>query len=205
MLAIGSFSGYSGEHEPFSPHAKWYTLIRPDLVHFDRPLTIMEMPYFHSHRAVVSYYRSLIPESANRFIGGYSIKKNGNIHGLVFGSGHHLGMEKWLKSSWKKDPVRGEANFDIDGDNLDPHQGSLFPEIDRPTKLKRFEESLEKLILCGKIKTDAEVYLYSLREGCLSDHAREVIRQLKLKGLLAKGRHRVSKDSVNDPRPLAVL
>jgi hypothetical protein len=39
MLAMGSLSGYSGKFKPFSPHAKWYTLIRPTLVHFDRPLT----------------------------------------------------------------------------------------------------------------------------------------------------------------------
>ena len=69
-----------------------------------------------THRAVVEHYRHLA--GGRIFFGSFSIKKGANIYGLIFGSAHPLGIEKFLRVCWKVDPVRGEANFDIDDEHM---------------------------------------------------------------------------------------
>ncbi|MFO7903844.1 MAG: hypothetical protein R6U98_14365, partial [Pirellulaceae bacterium] len=46
----------------------------------------------------------------------FTLKKGANIYGLVFGSKHPLGVEKFLDLAWSKNEINGEANFDIDKD-----------------------------------------------------------------------------------------
>ena len=72
----------------------------------------------NTHRAVADYYRNLIETNlrAKLFLASFSLKKGSNIYGLIFGSSHPRGIEKFLRLSWEQDPIRGEANFDIDSD-----------------------------------------------------------------------------------------
>ena len=70
--------------------------------------------YYDIHRALVGYYRSLLPPNKLYYLAPFSIKEGANIYGLIFGSGHVLGMEKFLYACWNEDPERGEANYDID-------------------------------------------------------------------------------------------
>jgi three-Cys-motif partner protein len=47
-------------------------------------------PAYHQvHRAIVDYYRSLVPGTARYFLAPFSIKSGANIHGVIFGSGNH--------------------------------------------------------------------------------------------------------------------
>lgn len=85
-------------------------------------------PYHHCHKVVLEYYKNLIPKEKPYYLAPFSIKKGTNIYGLIFGSGHLLGIEKFLKICWSIDPERGEANFDIDSDNINPMAPSLFSE-----------------------------------------------------------------------------
>ena len=74
------------------------------------------------HRIVADSYRRWIPDGLEYYLGSFSIRKGANVYGLVFGSGHPLGIDKFLKVAWKHG---GDANFDIDKNGIDSSQRSL--------------------------------------------------------------------------------
>ncbi len=113
-----------------------------------------------------------------------------------------------MRLCWKVDPQRGEANFDIDQDNLDSQIPHLFPEMDKPQKLNLFQEKIEAEILRGEITSDKAVFIASLDEGMLPKHGREVLRSLIRKGkvrVLGGGRPRVSIHGFFEARELEVV
>jgi len=135
--------------------------------------------YYHIHRIILNYYRSLIPSSMEYFLAPFSIKKPTGIYGLIFGSNHTYGIEKFLSVCWKHDKLTGEANFDIDNDKIDMQSPRLFPEMNVPSKRQVFERSLEKGILKGKLGTNIDVYTFTLNEGFLLKDANTVLKKLK--------------------------
>ncbi|MDP2646358.1 MAG: hypothetical protein Q8P24_15580, partial [Desulfobacterales bacterium] len=108
----------------------------------------------------------------------FSIRKGANVYGLVFGSGHPLGIDKFLKVAWKHG---GDANFDIDQDGIDPLQPSLFPEYEKPTKISAFEKDLELAVHGHQLTTNKDVYLFALQNGMLAGHAKNGLK-LMIKG-----------------------
>lgn len=134
--------------------------------------------YYHIHRVVLEYYRTKIPDNRAYFLAPFSIKKPTGIYGLIFGTNHTLGIEKFLQVCWKHDMLTGEANFDIDNEQIDLSQPSLFKEFDIPTKRQVFEESLKSKILNSELKTDLQVYLFSLNEGFLLKDANRILKEL---------------------------
>ena len=162
-----SFIKRFGESEEFRKYLK----IRSE--------DIENKDYFHIHRLVLEYYRSLIPPDKQYFLAPFSIRKTPNIYGLIFGSNHTYGIEKFLKICWKMDKQRGEANFDIDREKINSTTPSLFPDFNKPTKRKVFEEELEKQVLEKKLDTNYQVYLFTLDNGFLPKDANEILRQLE--------------------------
>lgn len=161
-----------------------------------------------THRVVTEYYRGLVSERSRYFIGSFSIKKGSNLYGLVFGSPHPKGIEKFLRICWKIDPERGEANFDIDEDCLDQVTPHLFPEMDVAKKVSLFQNRLENSILRGELDTDGDVYLRCLRDGMLPIHAKSIVTELKKSGRISVAGNkqpRVSMAGYQDPRPLEVV
>ncbi len=151
--------------------------------------------YLHIHRVVIDYYRGLIPKNKEYYLAGFSIQKRSNIYGLIFGSGHLRGIDKFLRKCWAIDPQRGEANFDIDEDRIYDEQPSLFSEFDKPKKLQKFENELMTKILDKKLITNRQVYIYTLSNGFLPKHARNAIDALIIKKALPKQRLNISYDS----------
>jgi three-Cys-motif partner protein len=135
--------------------------------------------YYHIHRKVLQHYKSLIPKNKEYFLAPFSIKKGTNIYGLIFGTNHTLGIEKFLSVAWKLDKHRGEANYDIDGDKIDELAPKLFSEQDIPNKKQVFEKKLIESILNGTLKTNREVYLYTLMEGFMLNDANPILKKLK--------------------------
>lgn len=162
-----SFIKRFGESEEFRKYLK----IRSE--------DIENKDYFHIHRLVLEYYRSLIPADKQYFIAPFSIRKKSNIYGLIFGSNHTYGIEKFLKICWKMDRQRGEANFDIDKDKINPSTPLLFPELNKPSKRRVFEEDLETQVLSKSLDTNYKVYLFTLDNGFLPKDANEVLRRLE--------------------------
>ena len=161
-----------------------------------------------THRAVTQYYRSLATAGGDDyFLGNFSIKKGSNVYGLIFGSHHPLGLEKFLRVCWKADPDRGEANFDIDNDRLNPNAPHLFAEMDQPRKLTVFQRITRERILKAELASDRDVYIHTLQEGFLPSDGSDVVRTLVRDGQVrvAGGRHRVSRLGYDEQRWLEVL
>ena len=77
---------------------------------------LMASDYKSIHRHICAYYRSTLPKGVKYHLAPFSIRKGGNIYGIVFGSSCLLGLQKFLEACWELDDVTGEANYDIDDD-----------------------------------------------------------------------------------------
>ena len=147
----------------------------------------------HCHRLIASYYNSLIPKDKEYYIGCFSVRKDSGYFGLIFGSNHTLGAEKFQKICWKFDELTGEADYNIDRELTYGDQGVLFEEDKIPLKIKQFNLDLENEIKSGKIKTDVDAYKYALNKRCLVKHAAQ-----KLKALMSEGKIEEFKTINND-------
>ena len=128
------------------------------------------------HRVIAEYYKSLVPSDKEYYIHAFTIQKGKNYYGLVFGTNHSLGMEKFVKVCWKYDSMSGDSNCNIDEDYL---PGTLFFDQENSNKKSMVKEQLERLILGGSITTNIEGLKYALTHGCEPKLFVEVITKLK--------------------------
>jgi three-Cys-motif partner protein len=151
------------------------------------PEEVEKTPYYKIHGLILDYYKSLIPSNKEYYLAPFSLRKNAGVYGLIFGSGHVLGIEKFLTTCWNIDPERGTANFDIDDDRIMQGQYDLFSgEVRKPKKVELFEKELESKILNLELITDREIYLYALTNGFIPTHVRKVINKLILEKKIDK-------------------
>ena len=136
---------------------------------------------YQCHRVVFEYFRNMIPKDKELYLAPFSLRKDGgsNVYGLIFGSHHLLGIEKFLNLVWKQDGIAGEANFNIDGAILEGLTFDLFNEDTRPKKLQLFERDLQNEIKSKKIVDLKSVYRFTLNYGCLAKHANDVLEKMK--------------------------
>ncbi len=120
----------------------------------------------------------MIPENIEYFLAPFSIKKNKNIYGLIFGSNHSFGIEKFLNISWKLNKNSGDADYNIDEEKIADGDLSLFDEDNKPRKLQLFEGELIDSILNRKITSKRQIYYFTFNFGCLPKHANEIVRRL---------------------------
>lgn len=142
------------------------------------PRDFVGMTMKNAHRKVCDAYRRLVPSTWDYYLAPFSIAKDygSNVYGLVFGSRHPLGIDKFLKICWTEDPLTGEANYDIDDDNIIPGQMTFWEE--KPKKLTVFERCLSEKVLSGALPTNTAVYKYALNNGFRSSHAKDVLAKL---------------------------
>jgi len=127
------------------------------------------------HRAVADSFRKLIPNDKEYYLHHFSIKKGANYYGLIFGSNHTLGMEKFLKVCWNHDKQSGEANFNIDNNW---EEDSLFAQLGENIKKDTVSREITKLILSGKISDNKKGLKYALTQGCEPKLFTEVVQKL---------------------------
>lgn len=131
------------------------------------------------HGLFKNYAKNL---GVDMFLFPFSIKKQlekgYNIYGLIFGALHIAAAVKFLEIVWKKNPINGMANYDIDGD-LKANQIDLFTGVKQITKIEQFQNALQLNILNGELKSNLDVFLYTYRSGHISSHAKEVVEKLK--------------------------
>lgn len=129
------------------------------------------------HRKVCEAYRRWLPKNHEYYLAPFSLAKGtgSNIYGVVFGSGHPAGICKFLGICWAKDGLRGEANYDIDGEGISVGAPMLFEEMNVSSKMKVFEANLEAMILAGNLKTNISVFKYAINNGFLAEHAKSVV------------------------------
>lgn len=131
------------------------------------------------HRKVLDHYKSLIGNGKKYFLAPFSIRKGANVYGLIFGTNHTLGIEKFLRVAWKRDALRGEANFDIDDERIDVLRPKLFEEMDKPNKRQVFEKNLTDEILKKGLVLRYGIYLYALNEGFQLKDVNSLLKKLK--------------------------
>lgn len=128
------------------------------------------------HRVIADYYRSLVPSDKEYYIHAFTIQKGSNYYGLIFGTNHSLGMEKFVKVCWKHDKMSGESNCNIDNDYL---PGTLFFSQEDSNKKILVKNQLEHLIKEGRITSNIQGLQFALKQGCEPKIFVEVISQLK--------------------------
>lgn len=131
------------------------------------------------HRVIADYYRSLVPCDRDYYIHAFTIQKGKNYYGLIFGTNHSLGMEKFVKVCWRHDSMSGESNCNIDNDFL---PGTLFFEQDNSNKKSMVKDEIEKLIVERAITSNIQGLQYALKHGCEPKLFVEVISQMKKAG-----------------------
>jgi len=144
-------------------------------------------PYNLIHRGVLEYYKEKIPEGNNTRLYPFTIKKGSNVYGLIFGSKHPLGVNKFLEIAWDHNRLNGQANFDIDNDEF-KRQGSLFPDEKSFTKIAKFKKELINYIMTKEKISNKEIYDFTLEKGHIPKHAVEVIKSLKNESKIRFGR-----------------
>ncbi|MDP9958104.1 three-Cys-motif partner protein [Epilithonimonas hungarica] len=132
---------------------------------------------FHCHRVVFDYYRSLIDNDYK--LAPFSIKKGINIYGLIFGSNHTYGMEKFLKVGWNINPHTGDANFNIDGEKIIEGIPSLFEEYNTIKKIELLNKKLERNIFEKKETSLYNLYVKTLEFGCQPVHCNDYLKKLE--------------------------
>lgn len=140
----------------------------------------------HCHRVMYNYYKSLVPTDKKFYLAPFSIKKNQNIYGLIFGTHHSLGIEKFLNVGWKINEHTGDANYDIDDEKINPSEPKLFAQFDTPTKIQLFERELRTKIELKELLTNHEIYEFAFESGVLPKHANKVIQELKNEGKIQR-------------------
>ena len=132
--------------------------------------------YNNIHNELVAYLRQRIPLLSGVKLYPFSIKKGRNIYGIVFGSSHIRGVDKFLRTAWKENPENGEANFDIHNDELGTID--LF-EGRKLSKIELFQSEFEEEVLNGRIKNNRNAYDFTLDKGHIPPHAADVMKRLK--------------------------
>ncbi|MCW3160820.1 MULTISPECIES: three-Cys-motif partner protein TcmP [Chryseobacterium] len=132
---------------------------------------------FHSHRVVFDYYKSLINNDYR--LAPFSIKKGINIYGLIFGSNHTYGLEKFLKVGWNINPHTGDANYNIDGETIAEGIASLFEEYNTIKKIELLNKKLERNIFEKNENSLYNLYVKTLEFGCLAKHCNDYLRKLE--------------------------
>jgi three-Cys-motif partner protein len=158
--------------------------------------------YYEVHKRVLNSYREELPSGMEYFLAPFSIKKGSNIYGIVFGSAHPKGMDKFLEVAWKQDEVNGEANFDINRESITKDEPFLPLQELRPTKLTDFERNLEAAIRAKRLHDERDVVRFCYSYGVRRQHAAVVLQRLKKEGVI-NPRFRVPKfDRRPSPLPL---
>lgn len=158
--------------------------------------------HYHVHRAVLAFYRALLPERSEYYLAPFSIRKGANVYGLIFGSAHPLGMDKFLQVAWKADEINGEADFDINRENIRPGEMLLALDEFRPSKVTAFERELEQLLRSGSLKTELDVGRVCFDHGVTRQHAKPVLAKLKEENVIAADFHVPQIDNLEAPRPI---
>ena len=159
--------------------------------------------HYQVHRAVLDYYRAFLPKGKRYYLAPFSIRKGSNIYGLIFGSAHPRGIDKFLTVAWRKDRLNGEADFDIDRDNLKPDEPTLdLGELFQPTKITVFERALRQALTARRLHDEIDLMELCFAHGVTRQHARSVLKALKDEGAIKTEFQVPDIDRLKEPRPI---
>ena len=160
------------------------------------PTEVENIAYSQIHRFLASHYKKLIPSGKEYYIAPFSLKKGGNIYGLIFGTSNLSGINKFLSVCWKISPMYGDSNYDIDDDRIDLRQPSLFEDHNKTTKVLNFEAEVLDCLKRQDFETNKDLLLYSLQNGFLGSHAKGALKVAFDKNLIKRVPRAMSFSSV---------
>lgn len=133
--------------------------------------------YKFIHRNIIAQLRKKLPANTKLKLYPFSLKRDQNIHGIIFGASHPRAVDKFLRVAWEKNSLNGQANFDIDDDakkdQLDIFAGRL------KKRVEVFQDLVREKILSGDLKNNADVYNFTIAEGHISTHSSETLKFMK--------------------------
>lgn len=133
--------------------------------------------YRNMHRLVLSKIKSRLPKETKLRLYPFSIKKQANIFGIIFGAKHPRAVDKFLSIAWKRNNLNGEANFDID-DDISKLQVDMF-EGKRNSKIEQFQYELEQYLLKHKSITNKKILIYTYENGHIPSHSSDLLKRMK--------------------------
>lgn len=143
---------------------------------------VRQNPYKYVHRSILEQLKERLPKESKLKLYPFTIKKGANIYGIIFGAKHPLAVDKFLKTAWKKNTLNGEANFDIYDDKK---KGQLDIWGERKlTKIESFQEDLRQKVLSGELRSNKEVYDYTIEQGHISQHSSDELKAMKKEKLI---------------------
>ena len=161
--------------------------------------------HYQIHVAVMDFYREQLPAGQRFYLSPFSLKRGPNIYGVIFGSAHPRGMDKFLQVAWNKDKVNGEADFDINRENIRPGQGML-PMLElQPSKVTAFEADLEAQIRSGAVIDEGDVVQICFDHGVRRQHAEPVLNRLKTEGVIELTFRVPDIDRLSKPRAIRLV
>lgn len=143
---------------------------------------VKQNPYKYIHVALLEHLKNKLPYKSELSLYPFTIKKQSGMYGVIFGTKHKRGVDKFLKTVWDMNQLNGSANFDIDDDNS-KNQLDLF-EGKKLNKIESFSKTLREKVLAGKLKTNEEIYNFAIEEGHICNHASDEIKIMKKEGLI---------------------
>ena len=91
-----------------------------------------------------------------------------------------MAVDKFLNIAWNRNPVNGNANFDIDDDFL-KSQLDLFSDK-KLTKIEKFKQNLRNKVFKKEVQNNFDALSYSHDEGHIGKHAAECLKEMKKNG-----------------------
>jgi three-Cys-motif partner protein len=135
------------------------------------------LDYNTIRRFICDYFKEKLG-NVQYYLAPFSIKTGRNIHGIIFGSGNLLGLEKFLRICWDMDAQTGEANFNIDSDLSRDGQQCLIPEMNTFRKIDQFEKDLKGYIQQSNPDNKA-MYQFCLEKGFPPKESKKVLDNLQ--------------------------
>jgi hypothetical protein len=116
-----------------------------------------------------------------------------------------LGIDKFLQVAWDNDQISGEANFDIDRENIREEEILLPLAEMRPNKIAAFESELEHLLRDGRLTDELQVMRVCFEYGVRRQHATPVLSKLKLGRVIELDFRVPDIRRLDSPRPIRMI
>jgi len=134
------------------------------------------------HKAIAQYFMNLI-DNPDYYLHHFTIKKGSNHYGLIFGSSHSLGMEKFLKVCWKKDTFSGEST---DNTYDDFQENTLFHNPTTSNKKEAVKALIKDKILKCEISDNQTGLKFALSNLCLPELFTQTVIELEKSGKIKR-------------------
>lgn len=130
------------------------------------------------HRLVIEKLKQSIPENSKLMMFPFSLKKDANYYGIIFGAKHLKAVDTFLGVCWNINPINGEANYDIDNE----HKPELFEVTIK--KIDKFKKELREWLLSQGRVSNIDILEFTYFRGHIPKHAFEEVKLMKKEGVI---------------------